>query len=229
MQKWLYNFGFGRKAIAKHEFAKVLLDMDREDMTIGSLRESAGQISSRMQFDKIESLDDIDQLGDGERRWFGIGQGNLRTTVLQVANAMASIARGGVYKKPKLFIHENSKDDPEETVGVRPETVLLVRDGMRAVINEIGGTAYKAFKDGNDLDKRDVTVYGKTGSTQTPASAWFSGFAEDTSQRCVAIAIVVESGVSGANDAAPLGRRIIEMCNEMGYVGKNIAGDYSVR
>jgi penicillin-binding protein 2 len=141
---------------------------------------------------------------------------------------MASIARGGVYKKPKLFIDENSKDDPEETVGVRPETLFLVRDGMRAVINERGGTAYKAFVD-SDLDKRDVTVYGKTGSTEKPPNAWFSGFAEDGLERCVTIAIVVEGGVSGANDAAPLGRRMIELCNELGYVGKNVAGEYSVR
>lgn len=232
MQKWLYNFGFGRKTLAAPRFDEILLDMDREDMTIGSLRESAGQISSSNQYNKIESLDDIKQLNNGEKRWFGIGQGNLRTTVLQVANAMAAIARGGVFKKPKLFIIENSEKDPEkepdETVGVRPETLLLVRDGMRAVIAESGGTAYTHFSQG-DLDKRDVTVYGKTGSTERPANAWFSGFAEDSHQRCITIAVVVEGGVSGSRDAAPLGRRMIELCNEMGYVGKNIAGEYSVR
>jgi penicillin-binding protein 2 len=159
---------------------------------------------------------------------FGIGQGNLRATVLQVANAMASIARGGVFKNPKLFITDSDgKFELGETVGVRPETVSLIREGMHAVVYETGGTAQSAFRGNNDLDQHDVTVYGKTGSTQSPATAWFAGFAEDSSERCVAIAIIVEGGTSGSKDAAPLGRAMIEMCNEMGYVGKNIAGQYA--
>ena len=96
---------------------------------------------------------------------------------------------------------------------------------MHAVVYEKGGTAYTAFVD-SDLDKRDVTVYGKTGSTQGVATAWFAGFAEDSADRSISIAIVVEGGTSGSRDAAPLGRRMIELCNEFGYVGMDIAGHY---
>ena len=226
-QQWLYRFGYGRRILAAPDFGYKLKGLDREQMSIKALQESAGQISSRMPRGKIESLDDISRIDRNERRMFGIGQGSLRATVLQVANAMASIARGGVFKNPKLFIDDSGdKKIRGETIGVRPETVSLIRDGMHAVVYEVGGTAEKAFH-GKDLDKRDITVYGKTGSTQTPATAWFAGFAEDSSERSVAIAIVVEGGTSGSSDAAPLGAAMIEMCNDLGYVGKNIAGEYA--
>jgi cell division protein FtsI/penicillin-binding protein 2 len=196
-------------------------------MPIKTMQESAGQISSKIPYRTVQNLDDFPRIDRNEKRMFGIGQGSLRATVLQVANAMASIARGGVFKNPKLFITD-SDDEYElgETIGVRPETVSLIRDGMHAVVYETGGTAQTAFRN-RDMDQRDVTVYGKTGSTQTPATAWFAGFAEDSSERCVAIAIVIEGGTSGSKDAAPLGAAMIEMCNEMGYVGKNIAGEYA--
>lgn len=227
IQKWLYNFGYGRSIMAAPNFLSKLKGLDRETVSIKALQESAGQISSAIPKGKIKNFDDITRLNDNERRWFGIGQGSLRVTVLQVANAMASIARGGVFRKPKLFIDEDGKDNYEETVGIRPETVLLIREGMHAVVYEQHGTAYTHFRDHSDLDQRDITVYGKTGSTQTPANAWFAGFAEDSAERCIAIAIVIEGGTSGSGDAAPLGRRMIEMCNELGYVGKNIAGEYA--
>lgn len=227
LQGWLYRFGYGQKILAVPDFDYKLKGLDREAMTIKALQESAGQISSRRPSGRIQSLDDITQLNKSERRMFGIGQGGLRATVLQVANAMASIARGGVFKNPKLFTTEsNDNFERGETVGVRPETVFLIREGMHAVVYEQGGTAQSAFRD-RDMQQRDITVYGKTGSTQTPATAWFAGFAEDSSERCVAIAIVVEGGTSGAKDAAPLGKTMIEMCNELGYVGKNVAGEYA--
>ena len=90
---------------------------------------------------------------------------------------------------------------------------------MKAVVNERDGTAYKAFRNSR-LSERDITVYGKTGSTQAPENAWFMCIAEDSSGRAVVITLMVEGGESGGQDAAPLGRDIIRLCNETGYVGK---------
>jgi cell division protein FtsI/penicillin-binding protein 2 len=90
---------------------------------------------------------------------------------------------------------------------------------MSAVVNEWGGTAYSAF-DHSELSRMDVKVYGKTGSTEAGVNAWFAGFAEDSAGRVLAIAIVVEGGESGAQDAAPLARNIITLCNEAGYIGR---------
>jgi cell division protein FtsI/penicillin-binding protein 2 len=90
---------------------------------------------------------------------------------------------------------------------------------MRAVVTERHGTGVEAFA-GSDLDQRDVKVFGKTGSTQGDANAWFMGFAEDSAQRAISFALVVEEGQSGSQDAAPLVRKIIELCNEAGYIGR---------
>ena len=67
-----------------------------------------------------------------------------------------------------------------------------------------------------------MKVYGKTGSTERPEHAWFGGFAQDSTARKIAIAVVVEGGQHGSSDAAPLARDIIQFCIEAGYVGKSI-------
>ena len=89
---------------------------------------------------------------------------------------------------------------------------------MHAVVYEEGGTANKVFA-GSDFDKRSMTVYGKTGSTEKPYHAWFACWATDPSGRAVSVAILVEGGASGARDACPIGRSVLEVCNEFDYIG----------
>jgi len=127
-----------------------------------------------------------------ERRLFGMGQGNFRATPLQVANAMAAIARGGVYKPPQLFlvhrqssaVHHPSSEEGRETrdegrdLGISKQTLEVIFDGMSAVVNEPGGTANGEFAPVlSSFAEQDVKVYGKTGSTEAPEVAWFAGFA----------------------------------------------------
>jgi cell division protein FtsI/penicillin-binding protein 2 len=69
---------------------------------------------------------------------------------------------------------------------------------------------------------RGVKVYGKTGSTQDPEHAWFAGFVADSTNRKIAIAVIVEGGQRGSTDAAPLARDIIQFCIDAGYIGKSI-------
>ncbi|MBN2271796.1 MAG: hypothetical protein JXN61_14350, partial [Sedimentisphaerales bacterium] len=93
-------------------------------------------------------------------------------------------------------------------------------DGMSAVVNEENGTANKQFKDFlADFARQDVKIWGKTGSTE-PANAWFAGFAADGQGRSIAMAVLVEGGESGAREAAPLGRNIIQFTIDAGYIGK---------
>ncbi len=82
---------------------------------------------------------------------------------------------------------------------------------MSAVVNEPSGTAYTPFTQ-STLIQQGVKVYGKTGSTQRPEHAMFAGFATDNAGRSIAIAVLVEGGQSGSQDAAPLGRDIIQFC-----------------
>ena len=143
----------------------------------------------------------------------------LFRSVLQVANAMSIIARDGIYKNPRLFISDTDPLNEFQTdMDISKATLRTVRDGMYAVVNETGGTANTAFSK-NDFDKKDIKIYGKTGSTEKPYNAWFSGFAEDSSGRAIAFALLVKGGQSGAGDAAPLAKDIIRICNEQGYIG----------
>ena len=160
----------------------------------------------------------------GELRFFGIGQGNLRVTPLQVANAMAAIARGGIYQLPTLFKNDpnnpaGSNADTRASLGISSDTLDVVIDGMHAVVNDRGGTANSAFK-GTDFAQRAITVYGKTGSTERPDNAWFAGFAADSRGRAVALAVVVEGGQHGSTDAAPLGKEIITLIADANYIGE---------
>ncbi|MCJ7730534.1 MAG: hypothetical protein MUO27_11760, partial [Sedimentisphaerales bacterium] len=218
LQQWLFKFGYGRQ-IHLSPF-----DSNDSNETRGTghesrdLRQAQGQISTDIPNGTISNFEQLPSLIPAERSHFGIGQGNLRATPLQVANAMATIARHGVYKSPRLFLTPNDTSD-EIVLGISPDTLQVVRDGMSAVVNEQGGTAYNTFAY-TDFGRQAVKVYGKTGSTEKPDSAWFAGFAEDTKGRSISIAVVVEGGQSGPRDAAPLARDIIQFCIEAGYIGK---------
>jgi penicillin-binding protein 2 len=145
-----------------------------------------------------------------------------QATPLQVANAMATIARGGLFKPPRLIaIDPNAQNASQDEVslGMSTDTLDVVVDGMYAVVNESGGTAYNAFKQ-NGFDQRGITVYGKTGSTEKPDNAWFAGFAADPRGRAISIAVVVEGGQHGSTDAAPLAKEIIRFCADAGYIGE---------
>ena len=155
---------------------------------------------------------------------FGIGQSDLRVTPLQVANTMATIARGGLHISPRLFLPDSNtpvSDSKWTDLNISPKNLAVVHDGMYAVVNEIDGTAYKTFRH-SGFEEQGVTAYGKTGSTQAPANAWFGGYAKDDSGRCIAIALVVEGGQSGSSDAAPLARDILQFCIKLNYLGKPV-------
>lgn len=208
LQEWLYKFGYG------HFSPLVPAEVEERD-----LRQAPGQISAMLAQGTISSFEQIPSLPRAENRFFGIGQGNLRATPLQAANAMAAIARGGVYKPPRLFLTTAVAKD-KNSLGISAHTLNTVRDGMSAVVNESGGTAYNEFAHAG-FAGQGVKVYGKTGSTEAPENAWFCGFAEDGAGKKIAIAILVEGGQHGSSDAAPLARNIIQFCIEAGYIGKN--------
>jgi penicillin-binding protein 2 len=182
--------------------------------------ESTGYISSRIPSGAVRSVEDLPPLNRPDLKQFGIGQGNLTVTVLQVANAAAVIAREGIYKHPRLFLDDaDVSNNWQKDLGLSPAALQVVREGMRAAVTEEHGTGYEAFSH-STLNQTDVKVFGKTGSTSGRYNAWFMCFAEDSSGRALSLAVVVEGGRSGSEDAAPLARRIMEMCHEAGYIGR---------
>ena len=213
LQEWFFRFGYGREVPLPYP----------EPPSSGSIprrfRQASGQIGSTLASADAESVDLLPPLYERDRKMFGIGQGNFRVTPLQVANAFATLARHGQSKPPRLFLNLESPPAAEPNdLPISPTTLDVVHDGMYAVVNERGGSAYNAFT-GSGLAQHGVKVYGKTGSTERPFDAWFAGFAEDQEGRKIVLAVVVEGGQRGGGDAGPLAREIIRLCVEAGYVG----------
>jgi penicillin-binding protein 2 len=232
LQQWLFKFGYGQDILF---VPQLPADPNRSEIE-RNFKQSSGIIWSGRSKGTFASVEEMPSIRPVERKMFGIGQGNLRVTPLQVANAMAALARGGIFKRPRLIysVEEHIEgvsssnrrleaSDTGEDLGITLETLAVIYDGMSAVVNEFGGTAYAQFEPFlNTLVAEDVTVYGKTGSTEEPPHAWFGGFAQDGTARKIAIAVVVEGGQHGSRDAAPLVRDIIQFCIELGYIGKSI-------
>ncbi len=81
----------------------------------------------------------------------------------------------------------------------------MIREGMRRVVNEPGGTGSAARIPG-------IVVAGKTGTAQNPHGkdhAWFIGFAPFDHPK-IAVAVIVENVGFGATYAAPIAKKIIE-------------------
>jgi len=213
LQQWLFRFGYGRQ---------IQFNYPRDPNTaLRWLNQSPGQISTKPPpfGTRVTSLEQITELKRYERPNAGIGQASIRVTPLQVANSMATLARFGVFKHPRLFKKEPSSES-SETLGLSEQTLRTITDGLDAVVNEENGTAHSAFGEARQsFGEQGVRVYGKTGSTQDPEHAWFAGYARDYSHRCLAIAVVVENGQSGARDATPLARDIIQFCITHKYLG----------
>jgi len=175
--------------------------------------------------------------GPGTSRLLAIGQGPFSATPLQCANVMATIARGGVFLSPIIAL-EGGPNQVRRDLGIPPEHMAVVHRGMYEVCNAPGGTAYTPFHTGLPLG---VEVCGKTGTAQTAPqrvdsnengridgedeivrrgdTALFSGFAPYEDPQ-VAVAVVVEyvTGGGGSRYAAPIGREIIRLCRQYGYI-----------
>ncbi len=223
LPKWLSRFGFGTDVLPDCVKKELSTAAEPNVPPHTSLPQAHGSIAFGIQEKPFTDADSIPPIPSGEKRWWGIGQGNLRVTVLQLANAYAVLARGGLYKPSRLVLDES---DPANERHARPlpiskSTMQTVLDGLHAVVNELGGTAYNAF-DHQFLKERKITLYGKTGSTETPENAWFAGFATDQAGRALAIAVIVQGGQRGSSDAAPLAQKILSLCTEAGCIGQKI-------
>jgi len=159
----------------------------------------------------------------------GIGQGYTQVTPLSLATMVSRIATGRAVQ-PHLTravggqLRSGSRAEDWPSMGFPERELNAVRQGMWAVVNEPGGTAPLAR-----LDLPDVTLAGKTGSTQirrvsrdarehgfkSENLAWelrphalFVAFAPYDAPR-YALSVVVEHGNAGAQAAAPVARDIM--------------------
>lgn len=141
---------------------------------------------------------------------YGIGQGELQMTSVQMANLAAILANRGTYHTPHLvkgFRNDTTQIDAKyrktNRVFVDQEYFELVADGMEKVVTS--GTARSAFI-------WDIPIAGKTGTAQNPHGedhSVFFGFAPKDDPQ-IAIAVFVENAGWGGSYAAPIASLMIE-------------------
>jgi len=167
--------------------------------------------------------------GDAELASAAFGQGSTAVTPVQMALLAAAIAGDGVMPEP--FVVRDVRAHTED--GVRSPTALETFSsggGRRVVSAEAAGQMRLAMVDAVNGElgrlfagQADITLYGigdqrsagKTGTAQLGGEqaphSWFIGFApaQDGGTPEIAIAVVVESGGSGAVTAAPIAGRVM--------------------
>jgi penicillin-binding protein 2 len=153
---------------------------------------------------------------DGETINYAIGQGYLAVTPIQVANMIAVMANSGSLTRPyivKMIGQKPVQTQQPKSVGLKPGTIRIVREGLYDAVNGPSGTAKRAKIEG-------VSVAGKTGTAQNPhgrTHAWFCGFAPfDDPKICVTV--MVEHGGKGGMASAEIARGIFEEAKKAGYL-----------
>ena len=165
----------------------------------------------------------------GETISLGIGQGYNTFTMLQLAQATAVLANGGVKYKPRLVLGTQPAQGertevkvvpPEpENLGFKPQNVEVIRQALVGVTQE--GTSTRVFAGAGYLSG------GKTGTAQAVTigqkdkydarkleehqrdHALYMAFAP-ADKPTIAVAVVVENAGFGAEHAAPMARRVFD-------------------
>ena len=164
----------------------------------------------------------------GETVSLGIGQGYNNFTMLQMAQATATLANDGVKMKPHLVrelvdavtrVHTPMAQVEGEHLALKPENIAVVKNAMVGV--NLEGTSAASFRNA------PYTSAGKTGTAQVVQikqnekynaarveelhrdHALFIAFAPAESPK-IALAMVVENAGFGAQFAAPIARRVLD-------------------
>jgi penicillin-binding protein 2 len=172
--------------------------------------ETAGLIPSAEYYDRVY----------GKGKWtqgylvsLGVGQGEIGVSPLQMARYVAALANGGILLQPHAVATIRNKQENRMSVvayqsnriNVSQKTIELIREGMRRVVEEQGGTGGLARIPG-------VVSGGKTGTAENPHGedhAWYVGFAPFENPR-IAVAVMVENAGFGGTRAAPIGGLVME-------------------
>jgi penicillin-binding protein 2 len=157
-----------------------------------------------------------------------IGQGAVTVTPMQLAVSYAAIANGGTVFEPQIALRIESYDGRgvreiapkiRRKLDLPPDALAAVREGLRRVVNDAGGTAYRRRLP-------ELEVSGKTGTAQVAAlgkkrikaselpfhlrdHAWFAAFAPSSAPEIVVV-VFAEHGGGGSAAAAPIAMEVIK-------------------
>ena len=211
---------------AMHDFMKPLGFGQITGIDING--ELAGVLPSQAWKRKAYKKPEQQKWYPGETISLGIGQGYNTFTMLQLAQATAVLAAGGIKHKPRLVIgtQDTVTRDMQplpattpEDLGYKPAHVELIRRALVGVTQE--GTSARVFAGAG------YTSAGKTGTAQAVTigqkekydgkkmeefqrdHALYMAFAPADKPK-IALAVVVENAGFGAAHAAPIARRVFD-------------------
>jgi penicillin-binding protein 2 len=150
-----------------------------------------------------------------------IGQGDTLVTPLQVAQFMAALGNGGTIYQPQLIERIAPPDgDPsfvfepivKGELPISAETMDAIQRGMRAVVENVRGTAGWVL---GSYSKNAYAMSGKTGTAESgyeESHAWFAGFTRENRENKpdIAIVVIAEFAGEGSEIAAPIFRGIVQ-------------------
>ena len=166
----------------------------------------------------------------GETLITGIGQGFLLATPIQLAQATATLANGGVVIAPRMVAFSKDTKTNQNVSLLAPASLMPQlskrhRESIvRAMVDVVHGTHGTARRIAENISYR---IAGKTGTAQVFGvaqedqyvtetvekklrdHALFVGFAPSDTPR-IALSVVVENGGSGSRSAAPIARRVFD-------------------
>lgn len=153
----------------------------------------------------------------GRKRWaystiysISIGEGELLTTPVHMANLASIMANRGWFITPHTVLDIGGKGKPEgldslvET-GVSSAAFIPIIQAMHSVVDSPEGTGTRAHVPG-------ITVCGKTGTVQDGARETHSVFMAFAPKEnpTIALSVYVENAGSGGDWAAPIASLMIE-------------------
>ena len=138
-----------------------------------------------------------------------IGQGEITTTPLQIANLSATIANRGYYYVPHIV--KEVQDTPLDTLYTNRKDVGIDSQYYESIVRGMANAVTGGTCRGINL-LPDFEVCGKTGTAQNPHGrdhSIFMGFVPRDNPQ-VAIAVFIENGGFGSTFAVPIARLMFQ-------------------
>ena len=202
---WAHRFGFGQKT------GLPLRD------------ENAGLVPDNDYMKRVHKR----KFYDGDVANLSIGQGDLEVTPIQMAQAMATLANGGVFHQTRLVEQVQTLDNgiasayqvrARRDVGLTPDVVETLKKGMGMVVDSGTGTAHQAHVPGVDVGGKTGTAQwgaGNNDKSKSRTAWWFVGCAPlDKPQYAFATVVEGDAGDnrhSGATAVPVVGKVLREI------------------